>query len=370
MSRLEQVERRAADGGSTGVPATGAGALVISLDFELAWGVHDSLGADGGYRGHLLGAREAIPRLLETFAAYDVGATWATVGFLFAEGREELEAFSPELKPTYLDPRRDPYSIAVGEGERDDPLHFAPSLVRAVASAPRQELASHTFSHYYCLEPGQTVEQFRADLDAAMAIAAHRGWRLRSLVLPRHQVRPDYFPAIAAAGFEVHRTQERNFLNQPHATGGTTSPIRALRLLDSYLPVSGSNSVPWSDALPGDGGLVDVRESRFLRPAIGRLAAAEPLRVERIVSAMSRAAARGEIFHLWWHPHNFGVDQDLNFGNLRRILEAFVRLRDRGVMESLTMAEVADRVRSQTHNVTPAAEPGPSDAFVGARSGT
>ena len=34
------------------------GALVLSLDFELAWGVRDTLGSDGPYRGHLLGARD------------------------------------------------------------------------------------------------------------------------------------------------------------------------------------------------------------------------------------------------------------------------------------------------------------------------
>lgn len=335
--------------------ASGRGALVISLDFELLWGVHDSLGAGGGYRRHLLGAREAIPRMLDLFAEYGVGATWATVGFLFAEGREELEYYSPNLRPTYLDPRRDPYRLPVGESERTDPLLFAPSLIRQIAATPRQEIASHTYSHYYSLEPGQTVEQFRADLDAAVAIAAAKGHKVRSLVVPRHQVRRDYLPAIAAAGFTAHRTLERNFLNVPSATGREPRLRRGLRLLDAFVSLTGANAVGWESTKPDEHGLVDVRESRFLRPAFERTRLLEPLRVRRIVTAMEGAARSGRIFHLWWHPHNFGADPAANLANLRQVLESFRRLEGEGLMGSLTMAEVADSVLHQAAAPVPAA---------------
>src|SRR5579859_4252999 len=67
----------------------GYGAFVISLDFELHWGVRDHEPLDGPYRPNLLGARNAIPRLLEMFERYGISATWAIVGFLFARSREE-----------------------------------------------------------------------------------------------------------------------------------------------------------------------------------------------------------------------------------------------------------------------------------------
>lgn len=318
------------------------GALVISLDFELAWGVHDSLGSDGAYRANLLGAREVIPRILDLFDLYEVAATWATVGFLFAESREELVAYSPAVRPTYADPRRDPYRIVVGSGEADDPLHFAPSLVRAIAAAPRQEVGSHTFSHYYCLEPGQSVAQFEADLRAAVAIAAAKGIALRTLVLPRHQVRADYLPAIARAGLRVHRTNEANRLSRPRATGHDRLVIRAGRLADSYVSLTGANAVPWVDVAPDAHGLIDVRESRFLRPYWAPLRVLEPLRGTRIIRAMSLAAAQGAVYHVWWHPHNFGIHQDANLANLRRLLETFAQLRDTHGMASMTMAAAAD----------------------------
>lgn len=327
-----------------GAPDGLGAALVLSLDFELLWGVRDSVGAAGGYRANLLGAREAIPRMLELFAAFDIGVTWAVVGFLFAEGREELAQFSPTLKPTYLNPLRDPYRVTVGSSEKDDPLHFAPSLIRQIAAVPRQEIASHTFSHYYCLEPGQTVEQFQADLNAAVSIAAAKGFALRSLVVPRHQVRPDYFAAIKAAGFHVHRTHERNFLTVPGSSSSDSSVTRLLRLADSYLPLTGANSVTWDSTLPDGSGLVDIHESRFLRPSLPPLEAMEGVRLRRLVAAMRRTALNGQIFHLWWHPHNFGTHLKHNLASLRSILGAYRQLNEQGLMRSLNMAELADIV--------------------------
>ena len=86
------------------------GALVISLDFELHWGVRDKCALDGPYRENLLGARRAIPLLLDLFEEFDVAATWATVGFLFARSRREREQFSPAVRPHYADARLDAYS--------------------------------------------------------------------------------------------------------------------------------------------------------------------------------------------------------------------------------------------------------------------
>jgi peptidoglycan/xylan/chitin deacetylase (PgdA/CDA1 family) len=65
------------------------GMLVISLDFELHWGVRDKRRIED-YRENLLGARAVIPRLLDLFARYDIHATWAAVGFLFFRNRTEL----------------------------------------------------------------------------------------------------------------------------------------------------------------------------------------------------------------------------------------------------------------------------------------
>jgi hypothetical protein len=52
------------------------------------------------------------------------------------------------------------------------------------------------------------------------------------------------------------------------------------------------------------------------------------------------------MFHLWWHPHNFGVNLRQNLAMLTTVLDHFASLSKRHGMESLSMGEVASLVKS------------------------
>src|SRR6202166_5240119 len=115
----------------------GYGAFVISLDFELHWGVRDHERPNGPYGPNLLGARKAIPRLLELFERYGISATWAIVGFLFARSREERRKFEPALRPRYHDQSLDAYAEPIGNGEDENHLHFPRSLIAKIQLSPQ-----------------------------------------------------------------------------------------------------------------------------------------------------------------------------------------------------------------------------------------
>src|SRR3546814_10818209 len=74
------IRPRSADSPGAGrATSAGRGALVISLDLELMWGMRDhATTRDYGHR--VLGEREAIPAMLELFEKSGIHATWATVG--------------------------------------------------------------------------------------------------------------------------------------------------------------------------------------------------------------------------------------------------------------------------------------------------
>src|SRR5436190_8122525 len=316
------------------------GTFVVSLDFELHWGVRDRFTVEQ-YAANLHGAREVVPRMLERYEASGVRASWATVGMLFCESRDELLERMPERLPVYEDPRLSPYPEVrtLGADERDDPLHFAPSLVRAVAATPGQEVATHTFSHFYCLEPGQTIEDFEADLRAAVDVARDTGVELRSIVFPRNQVNHDYLPVCARYGLVAYRGNPHMWMHHSRAQGADTPLRRGGRLLDAYVPRSGARAR--SPGRPGPHGLVDVPASRFFRPRSRTLALLEPRKVARVLAELNDAAGRGAVYHLWWHPHNFGVHQDRHLAQLDAVLERFRLLREETGMRSLTMAELA-----------------------------
>ncbi|MCA9838918.1 MAG: polysaccharide deacetylase family protein [Trueperaceae bacterium] len=320
-----------------------AGALVISLDFELHWGVRDLYGPNDSYHENLQGARTVIPKMLALFERYDIAATWATVGFLFARSKEELEHYSPEIKPDYENTKLDAYLEPLGESEATDPLHYAPSLIEQILQTPKQELSTHTFSHYYCLEKGQTLEAFRADLVSALAIA--KTWQVapRSIIFPRNQLNPDYVSTMKELGITIYRGNERAFMYQAAATDEHTAFMRLMRLADTYLPATAHNLTSW-DHLKDEHGLINIPSSRFLRPVSSKLGVLEPLRLKRIMSGMIEAARTGQLYHLWWHPHNFGRDQEANLAFLEKILQHRQSLAKTYGFESLSMLDVAKRL--------------------------
>jgi peptidoglycan/xylan/chitin deacetylase (PgdA/CDA1 family) len=322
---------------------TDKGTLMICLDFELYWGVRDKRSIEE-YRANLLGVREAVPRMLDMFSRYGIHATWATVGLLFFESKQELLDSLPVEKPSYRDESLSPYPLLneIGENEHADPYHFAPSLISRIHATPGQEIGTHTFSHYYCLEPGQTKVQFRADLEAAASVAARRGIELRSIVFPRNQVNPEYLPICSELGLRAYRGTERASFYQAGNGASASNPLkRAQRLLDAYIPL-GSNtaySVPDHEhGLP-----LNLPSSRFLRPYSHRLKSLDSLRRRRITQDLAHAAKQHLTYHLWWHPHNFGVQTDENLAFLESILREFDRVRSQYGMVSSTMCEAADK---------------------------
>jgi peptidoglycan/xylan/chitin deacetylase (PgdA/CDA1 family) len=324
----------------------GFGAFVMSFDFELHWGVRDHMPPDGSYRQNLLGSRVVIPRLLKLFERYDVAATWAVVGFLFASSRKELDRFRPTILPEYSDAVLSPYTEPMGRSEQEDPLHYAASLIDQICQTAGQEVATHTFSHYYCLEPGQTLQAFRADLQSAVAIAAEHGIELGSIVFPRNQVNPAYAPALLEAGISCYRGPENGWMYRPVPQSQKVAAMRAARLADSYVGLPGRQIVNLAE-IPQANGLCNVRGSRFLRPYRSRLGAVEKLRLRRITAEMHRAAESHGIYHLWLHPHNLGVNIDGNLQFFEEILKAFAFCRSRFGMCSLSMQSVAELAREQ-----------------------
>lgn len=316
------------------------GVFTISLDFELYWGVRDGRTL-ASYRENLLRVHDVVPQLLALFQQFEIHCTWATVGFLFFESVDELKRSLPEHRPAYANGALDPYRVLdfVGPTADDDPFHFAPRLIRAIHATPFQEVGTHTFSHYYCLEPGQTLEAFRDDVQAAIDVAARSGIQLASLVFPRNQFNDRYLGVLANLGLAAYRGNARSWLYAARSQAAETRLRRAFRLLDNYVRVSGFQVHPRTDLNGGQP--MNIPASRFLRPYHPRLAPLDPLRLRRIRNELTYAARHGGLYHLWWHPHNFGRYTEENFDFLRRILDHYTTLRARHGMLSLNMGELA-----------------------------
>ena len=315
-----------------------SGILLVSLDFELFWGMQDVCKLPE-YQENILGARKAIPNLLKLFEQNGIHATWATVGFLFGKSKHELMDYFPDndLQPTYDNSIRSSYRCFdnLGLNEEEEPCFFASSLIELVRNTPGQEVGCHTFSHYYCNEGGQTVEQFEADLIAAKKLARHYGYELKSLILPRNQCRDDYIRILNQLGFQSYRGVEDNWI---HNKVKFVPLKKVLRLLDIYFPLTGGcGYLPQKKY-----GVWNFHASKMFKPYFKPLFFIERLKIYRIKRQMLRAAKKGEVYHLWWHPHNIGIRTAYHLECLKEIFNYYLYLNNLYGMKSMNMEEAAE----------------------------
>jgi peptidoglycan/xylan/chitin deacetylase (PgdA/CDA1 family) len=338
-----------------------AGIFTISLDFELHWGgfekwplagaqsTVDSRPLTSGYNQYFLNTRSVIPQMLALFDRYGVHVTWASVGMLMHHNFESLQKNFPAIRPTYQHNELSAYSyieqIGIGADEVQDPFHYADSLVRQILNTEHQELGSHTFSHYYCNEAGQTLEQFRADLQAAQRAASAYGVQLKSLVFPRNQFNDDYLRVCYEEGFTSVRSNPRDWFWNID-TREETAWKRLNRGLDAYFSIGTKNTYPLDSMAVRTGLPISQPASRLLRPYRPKELFLNRFKIDRIKDEMQRAAQADDVYHLWWHPHNFGAYPQASLEALEVILKEYQRCRERYNMVSLNMGEVSARLLS------------------------
>jgi len=333
------------------------GILTISLDFELHWGGFEKWPLEKHISGresppskpylnqYFLNTRKVIPEMLDLFVKYETHVTWAGVGMLMHEDRVSLEKNFPLVQPSYFHKELSAYHFidrnGIGKSENDDPYHFADSLVKQIVSTPYQELGSHTFSHYYCNEPGQSVEQFRADLQAAQKAASKYGVTLRSLVFPRNQFNDSYLKICHEEGFLCVRSNPADwfwYIDTRHESMWK----RLNRGLDAYFPLGNKNTYPLQAISFRPGFPLSIPASRLLRPYRPQELFLNRFKINRILSEMEAAARAGEVYHLWWHPHNFGHHPEESLLELEKILKGFEYCRTTWNMVGMTMSELAE----------------------------
>lgn len=319
------------------------GSFVISLDYEIHWGVFDAMTLEA-YGDNLKNVNTVIDRLLLLCDKYQVKITFATVGMLFAGSKSTLRKFNPKNIPSYNNTSLNAYDLMqnVGLDEQNDNLHYAKSTIQKIKQNGLHEIGTHTYSHYNCLALGQTLEQFNADIIAAKEIAKPMGIDVESIVFPKNQVNDSYLKVCYENGIKSYRGTEESAIYNTKSSPlkkKLIPLIRLGRLIDGYFNLTGHNTYD-VEKLNADNKIINLPSSRFLRPFHSKLSFLEAKKVKRVIKSMKYAAVHNEMYHLWWHPHNFGADMDENFDNLENIFKAFTDLKALHNFESKTMTEL------------------------------
>ncbi|MBV9282043.1 MAG: hypothetical protein JOZ41_18340, partial [Chloroflexi bacterium] len=168
-------------------------------------------------------------------------------------------------------------------------------------------------------------------------VELHRGYGLdlTSIVYPRNRVA--FLDILPEFGITVYRGCEERWY-------AALDP-RLARLLHAGDRVVAPTPPTYPLGRLREGQLVNLPASMFYMHRDG-LRRYIPIasRVRQARRGITRAAERGELFHLWFHPFNLASDARL-FEGLEAIFAYAAGLRESGRLCTLTMADTAERVR-------------------------
>ena len=323
------------------------GFLVISLDFELLWGVFDVVDYQTK-ETYFKNTTTVIPKILEQFEEKKIHATWAVVGMLFNKNWKEWEQNVPQQTPSYTKKYLSAYYFAKTiKTSSTEEMCFAPGLINQICNASGQEIATHTYSHYYCMEEGQTIEQFQADLERSIKVASEKNIKLKSLVFPRNQLNEKYLKICSELGIETVRSNPDDWYWKNPSSEALINKL--FRTGEAYNPWAKRKSYRIEEMRSGKSLPLEQKASRFLRPHENRNFI-QRLKMRKIKFEMFTAAKKGEIYHLWWHPHNFGKQPEESLKDLIEILEHFNFCREKYGFQSLNMWEL-NKLYGDRHKV-------------------
>ncbi len=314
--------------------------FVISLDFEKMWGVFDKR-TTRTYGENIRNVDLVIDGILKLFEKYDIHATWATVGMLFHKDLQSCKNKLPIVLPQYKDNKLSSYShlseILLG----DFRVYYSGlTSIKKISNFRHQEIATHTYSHFYCLEEGSTEDAFCKDLEMAFSISNEFGLETKSIVFPRNQYNQKYLELCSSKGINAFRGTEMSWAQKSRNQNELRIIHRIIRFLDSYINLTGQNVYKHLEVYNEK--LVSIPASFFLRPYNSKLKCLEPLKMSRLKNSMLAAAKNNALFHLWWHPHNFGANMNDNLVQLESILIYYSYLHETYGMVSKNMTEVAN----------------------------
>jgi len=311
------------------------GTFTLSLDTELAWGRFDTTAVER-LSEQFRATRTVVTDLLELFERYDVSATWALVTHLLKDCRPDpAESHAAQARPTFEWVNWFERLPCVREVDTD--LWYWPELLDLLENSnPSQEVGLHGHTHMILGADGCDRNAATDELAAATQFARERGIDPVSFVYPRNSI--GHCDILAEHGIEVIRGRDARWYERAPLPESLRRPFRFADEASLWTP-------PTVTPKQVDR-LVEIPGSQLYRPYHGGWEyTPETSQVTRAIEGLNRAAERGEIYHLWFHPSNLACDPDRLLSGLDNILSHAARLRDAGKLEIQTMADVAEDYR-------------------------
>lgn len=306
------------------------GVVILSLDTEQIWGYLDLL-TEKEFIRRYPGALEAHTKLLACIAAAGLSATWFLVGGMAlcrGAGLRDRRLAGLPVEWTIKIP---------GGVETTNPLWYRRSFVQRLQRAdPPQEIGLHGgLTHFIWTDP--QAKRDIVEWELAEGIQALEEALVSPLSFSFGREQEAYHDLLPEYGIRCFRgrTVARSFQLGPTLTGKLARLLDELRCSTPLL-VWPQETLPGLWNIPSSLFLYSIRRSRACVAGLHS-------RIERFKRGVAAAASHRGIFHFCLHPENL-TESAGGFSMFESMLDHLTRIRDRGDVEVLTMAQVAARM--------------------------
>lgn len=312
------------------------GLFIISLDYESMWGAIFNEPVYKGYENRTREIKRIIDSILSLFMKHDIHATWAIVGGLACNSKEEACRLAP-VNICSLNGNESLAGFIENLKQEESDYYFQKDVVSKICKVENQEIGTHTFSHFYMYEHRNPEDKIDKELTSSKSILGEFCDEINTLILPKNQVDNIAIEEMKKQAIKnIRGVQVSERFNNRNLIG------KVMRFIDAYIPICGKNQYSRSEIIKD--GYFDIRASRFWRTYDSRLSMFEALKIKRIKNEMKKAALNGEIYHLWFHPHNIGTDIECNLRQLESILTHYSNLNEKYGFTSCNMNECSESV--------------------------
>lgn len=263
----------------------------ISFDTELLWGRHDLDYAPFIKRAQK--ERQIIKNLLEKLKKYNIPVTWAIVGKMFEQPKQNFV---------------------------NNDLWYGADIIQLIKSYKIHEIASHSYSHPVFTELSR--KEAREELINCQKISGESGFAFKSFVYPRNKIK--YLDLLEKFKYKAYR--------------GHSEPSNKLILLIKFL-LFAPNSVKISKY----GRLVNIPGNYYFLSARGiRKFIPSNFRYFKAKLGIDNAIKDKQLFHLWTHPGDFADQTEILMADFDKILKYVSLKRKEGLIDTKTMITISN----------------------------
>ena len=281
--------------------------VIISLDFELGWGVlQEGLWLARERKGVYERLRYDFQTMLDYSSKWEIPMTIGCVGAML----QDRERWDLEHLP--LD-----YRTAIerfADQARSTTVHGRDLFEMILDCSAKHEISSHTYTHLHKNHKSASAEILKEEILRADGVLRHLGGNGESLIFPRDQVFEK--ESLIGSGTKSVRV--------PPKTGGRN---RLEKLF--YVPPARKETSEWEG--------VELSGSMFLNWSTGWKSKFKRFVVKRKVSNYINSGVSDD-YHFWIHP--FNLSEVPGFSEyFIDFMGRLASLRDSGVINVVTMKE-------------------------------